>query len=105
MPNFIHWYQGDPTQGGTDGTVLSEGTEVTPLTLGPLDRTINQESAVTTMALRCDPTYMTTGDIGIFPSGTTATHWAVAPQVAGAAGTFMAYGGTLTLSNVVYATN
>lgn len=105
MANLIHMYQGTITNGGTDGTKISEGDGTAPLTIGALNATTNEESAPVKLAIRCDAGYNTSGNVVITPSGTTADKWALAPDNAGVAGTFGAYGSALTISSVVGTTN
>lgn len=105
MANLIHMYKGSVTSGSTDGTQISEGDESNPLTIGPLNATNNEESSPVKVALRCDSGYATSGNTVITPQGTTATKWALAPDNAGAAGTFGAYGAALTISDVINSTN
>lgn len=101
---YIHVYQGNPTAGGTNGTQVSEGTGTAPVSVS-LNASNNEESAPIKLALRCDAGYQTNGNITITPVGTTASKWALAPDNAGSAGTFGAYGASLTVSSVVGAAN
>lgn len=105
MANLIHIYQGAVTSGGTNGTQVSEGTETSPIIVGPLNATNNEESAAIKLAVRCDAGYNTSGNTVITPTGTTADKWALAPDNAGVAGSFGAYGSALTISSVVGTTN
>jgi hypothetical protein len=107
MANQIHLYKGTVTAGGTDGTLVSEDTELSPITVGPLNATINEESAAQKLAVRCDPGYLTRSGFNttITPTGTFAAKWALAPDSSGSAGTFGAYGAVLTISSVINATN
>ena len=99
MSALIGLYFGTLTSGGTDGTRASEGTGATPITIGPLDTATNAESAAVKLAIRCDNTYAATG-VTVTPTGTTATKWALAPDNAGSAGTFGAYGAALSVGAV-----
>ncbi|MFL0197394.1 hypothetical protein ACJDU8_17765 [Clostridium sp. WILCCON 0269] len=105
MANLIHVYQGSVTSGGTDGIQVSEGTETSPIIVGPLNATNNEESAAIKLAIRCDAGYNTSGNTVITPTGTTADKWALAPDNAGVAGSFGAYGSALTISSVIGTTN
>lgn len=42
---MIHIYKNNPTAGGKDGSMVSEGTNGNPITIGPLDASKNEESA------------------------------------------------------------
>ena len=99
MSALIGIYYGTPTAGGTDGTRASEGTGTTPITIGPLDTATNEVSAATKLAIRCDSGYAATGTT-VTPTGTSAASWALAPDNAGSAGTFGAYGAALTVGAV-----
>jgi hypothetical protein len=101
----IHIYYGTPTSGGTDGTQASEGTESSPIIIGPLDIATGEESAATKLAIRTDSGYVAAASATITPTGTTAADWALAPDNSGVAGTFGAYGAALTLSAQVTAVN
>jgi len=102
----IHVYKGTVTAGGTDGTLVSEaGAQTAPITVGPLNSTNNEVSTDQKLAIRCDAGYTTSGDTTITPTGTTAAKWALAPDNAGAAGTYGAYGAALTISSAIDATN
>ncbi|AEG14684.1 hypothetical protein Desku_1097 [Desulfofundulus kuznetsovii DSM 6115] len=102
---FIHVYMNNPTAGGTDGVLVSEGTEANPITVGPLNATENEESAPIKLALRCETGYKTSGTVTVQPVGTKADKWALAPDVAGAPGTWQAYGAALTIEDVISDTN
>lgn len=94
----IHIYYGSPTAAGTDGAVASEGTETSPIIIGPLDIATNQESDPVKLAIRCDDGYKAATGATITPTGTGAAYWALAPDNSGSAGTFGAYGAALTFS-------
>jgi hypothetical protein len=105
MANLIHMYKGTITSGGTDGTLISEGDGSNPITVGPLNATINEESAPIKLALRCDTGFTTVGNVVITPQGTNMDKWALALDNAGAAGTFGAYGASLTITDTISTTN
>ena len=98
--SLIGIYFGTVTAGGTDGTRASEGTGATPITIGPLDTATNEESSAVKLAIRCDSGYAAAAGATITPTGTTATKWALAPDDAGSAGTFGAYGAALSVGAV-----
>lgn len=94
---YLHLYKGTPTVGLTDGTQVSEGTELSPITTPPLNATLNEESTAIKLALRCDAGYNTSGNTTVTPTGTTATKWALSPD--GTA--WGAYGAVLTITAVI----
>ena len=100
---YIHVYM-TPTAGGTDGTQVSEGTGLQPISV-TLNATNNEESTPIKLALRCDSGFQTNGNITVSVVGTTLAKWALAPDNAGAAGTFGTYGADLVIATVVGATN
>lgn len=102
---YIHIYKNNPTAGGTDGQLVSEGDGSNPITVGPLNATNNEESAPVKLAVRCDSGYQTSGNTTIQPVGTTAAKWALAPDNGGSPGTWTSWGGTLTISSTIGATN
>lgn len=102
---YMHLYMNNPTAGGTDGTQITEGTGLTPLTIGPLRAATNEESAAVKLAIRCDTGYQTADTTTITPAGTTANKWALAPDNAGTPGAFGAYGAPLTLASGIGTTN
>lgn len=95
----MHIYCKNPTAGGTDGTQISEGTGLSPLTIGPLDATKNEESAAIPLAIRTESNYITVAATTISIIGTNAAMWALAPDNLGSAGTFLDYGKALTFSS------
>ena len=99
---YIHVYT-TPTAGGTDGTQVSEGTGLQPISV-TLNATNNEESTPIKLPLRCDSGFQTNGNITISVVGTTLAKWALAPDNAGAAVTFGAYGADLVIATVVGAT-
>ncbi|MDF2884265.1 MAG: hypothetical protein K0R54_4832 [Clostridiaceae bacterium] len=105
MANLIHMYGGTVTAGSTDGIQISEGNESNPLTIGPLNASNNEESAPVKVALRCDSGYVSSGNTVITPQGTTNAKWALAPDNAGAAGSFGEYGAAFTISSAINSTN
>lgn len=104
---YIHVYMNNPTKGGTDGTQISEGDGLNPLTVGPLLATNNQESDPIKIALRCEPGYVTTGPVTVKTVGPTAAKWAFALDSGNGTtpGTFGAYGDPLTINDPIGATN
>lgn len=92
----MHIYYNNPTAGGTDGTQISEGTGLSPLTIGPLDATKNEESAAILLAIRTEAGYTAAAATTISISGKNAAMWALAPYTGNVAGTFLDYGKALT---------
>ena len=108
MSALIGIYFANPTASGTDGTRASEGTGLTPIAIGPLDTATNEVSSALKLAIRCDSGYKAATGATVTPTGTSAASWALAPDSAGSAGTFGAYGAALTFgaeipdSNVLF---
>lgn len=71
---YMNLYMGNPTAGGTDGTIVSlDGSQTSPVTF-TLDAT-EEESGTQVLALRCEDGYRTEGDTEITFTGTTAYKW------------------------------
>ena len=72
--NFINVYTGNPTEGGTDGTIIStDGAQTAPLVVS-LDASI-EETKKTKLAVRCESGYQTTAGTIIQDNGDTNDHW------------------------------
>lgn len=63
----------NPTAGGTDGTEISNNTNVLPLTM-TLDAS-KEESKVAKCAIRCDSGYSISGGASIYGSGDNSAKW------------------------------
>ena len=98
---YLHLYKSSPTVGAADGTLVSEGTELNPVTTPALNATNNDESAGIKLALRCDAGYNTQGNTVVTPIGTSATKWALSTDGA----TWGLYGASLTLTTVIGVVN
>lgn len=99
---YLHIYKNNPTAAGTDGTQVSEdGTQLTPISIGPLSATNNEVSAAVALAIRCDTGYVTAANIVITPTGTDAAMWALSADGT----TWGAYGAALTITSVINTTN
>ena len=98
---YIHGYKGDVTSGDTDGTLISEGTELSPIQVGPLNATDNEESAPIKLALRCEAGYLTSGNTTITPVGTSVDKWRLAKDNAGSPGAWGSYGASLVINSVI----
>ncbi len=71
---YINLYMGNPSEGGTEGTIVSlDGNRTSPVTF-TLDAT-EEESGVQALALRCEEGYSTIGDTEITFTGETASKW------------------------------
>lgn len=97
---YIHLYKDNPTAGGTNGTLVSEGDGSSPVTV-TLNATNNEESSAITLALRCESGYQTVGNTTITPTGTTASKWALSSNGT----TWSDYGSALIISTTIGATN
>jgi len=98
---YIHLYKNNPTVGGTDGSQVSEGTGLNPITTNLLNSANNEESSAIKLALRCDAGYKTAGSVIIVPVGTTLNKWCLSLDGV----TWGGYGAVLTVSTVVTAVN
>lgn len=73
---YINLYKGNPTAGGTDGTIISlSGAMTSPIEFA-LDATQEQSKSMA-VALRCESGYSTVGTTTISFIGTTAAKWSV----------------------------
>ena len=98
---YLHLYKSSPTVGGTDGSQVSEGTELNPVTTPVLNATNNEESASIKLALRCDAGYNTQGNTTVTPIGTNVIKWALSTD-----GTVWGlYGAALTITTVIGVVN
>ena len=102
---YIHIYKDNPTSGGTDGTLVSEGTEGSPISAGPINPYDSEVSSPIKLALRCQSMCRTSGNTVLTPVGDTAGMWALAPDNAGSPGAWQEYGASLTISSVINDTN
>lgn len=80
------------------GNILSEGDGLNPLVVGPLNASIDEESAPIELIVYTDTDYKTYGDTVISFTGTTADKWTIADTSTGT------YGSTLTISSEVLET-
>ena len=69
----MHFYMNNPTAGATDGTEISNNTNVLPLTL-TLDAS-KEETGVAKCAIRCDSGYSISGGASIYGSGDNSAKW------------------------------
>ena len=59
MASLIKIYDGSPTAGDTDGTLVSSGDGSNPIASGPLKANENEVSSAIKLAVRCDDGYQT----------------------------------------------
>lgn len=95
---YINLYNGNPTAGLADGTVVSTGGAQTNPVAFTLDAS-QAESATAKLALRCESGYHTTGNTVISFTGTSAGYWTVCDTESGT------YASTLTISDSIDTTN
>ena len=69
----MHFYMNNPTAGTTDGTEISNNTNVLPLTL-TLDAS-QEQTGVAKCAIRCDSGYSISGGASIYGSGDNSAKW------------------------------
>ena len=84
---YLHLFNGE--------TQLSEGTELTPLIVGPLNATNNEISAAQALTVKAETGYTTYGDTVISFQGTSAAKWTVCATEAGT------YAATLTITEAI----
>lgn len=77
--------------------ILSEGTGLAPLVVGPLNASINENSAAIKLTVYCDSGYKTYGDTVISFTGTSAAKWSVCATSDGT------YASSLTISSEIAA--
>jgi len=104
---YIHLYKNNPTQGGTDGTQVSEQTETEPVvfefTLSGSDVTGDPYK----LAIRCESGYQTKSgeNTTIQPYGTNASKWRLADDNNGQPGTWQDWGASLIITSQIGSTN
>lgn len=76
MANQLHIYTGNPSAGFLDGSTVSSGTELAPITI-TLDASKAEEKAVK-CAVRCDSGYYVEDGVKISFVGTNKDKWKVA---------------------------
>ena len=69
----MHFYMNNPTAGDTDGTEISNNTNVLPLTM-TLDAS-QEQTGVAKCAIRCDSGYSISGGASIYGSGDNSAKW------------------------------
>lgn len=94
MPENINIYNGNPTEGAQDGTLVDATNPI----LVVLQAGQNAESTPQKLAVRAIYGKKREGDYPIELTGEGADKWALAPDASGTAGTFGAFGETLTLA-------
>ena len=76
MAELLHIYMNNPTEGGKDGTEVSSGTELSPISV-LLDAGKSEEKAVK-CAVRCETGFHIDGDLTIKFVGDHADKWKIA---------------------------
>ena len=76
MAELLHIYMNNPTKGSTDGTEVSSGTELAPISV-LLDAGKSEEKAVK-CAVRCESGFCIDGELAIKFVGDHADKWKVA---------------------------
>ena len=76
MAELLHIYMNNPTEGGKDGTEVSSGTELAPISV-LLDAGKAEEKAVK-CAVRCESGFHIDGDLTIKFVGDHADKWKIA---------------------------
>ena len=76
MAELLHIYMNNPTEGGKDGTEVSSGTELAPISV-LLDAGKGEQKAVK-CAVRCESGFHIDGDLTIKFVGDHADKWKVA---------------------------
>lgn len=95
---YINVYNGNPTVGLTDGTLVSSaGAQTNPVAF-TLDAS-QSESATAKLALRCESGYHTQGNTVVSFTGTSANYWTVCDTENGT------YASSLVISDSIDATN
>ena len=95
---YINVYNGNPTVGLADGTLVSSaGAQTNPVAF-TLDAS-QSESATAKLALRCESGYHTQGNTVVSFTGTSANYWTVCDTENGT------YASSLVISDSIDATN
>jgi hypothetical protein len=100
----IHIYKNNPTAGGTDGLLCSEGDGSSPVATPNIPNT-GVESEPIILAIRCGSGFKTVADTTITPTGTSSDKWSLAPDNSGEPGTFEDWGGGITIDGEIGTTN
>lgn len=98
---FINIYTGNPTENGTDGTIIStDGTQTAPLVV-TLDASKN-EVKKTKLAIRCESGYQTTGNTVIQDNGDTNDRWKFSLTKNGTFADSITIGGGIDTGNSIF---
>lgn len=89
---------GNPTQGGTDGSLVNVGNPVLP---SLLETGADAESNPIKLAIRTNPGYERAGPTALTPQGANALKWSLAPDDNGLPGVWGAWGAPLVLGNLL----
>ena len=98
---YMNLYKGNPTAGGTDGTLVSlDGVGTSPVQF-TLDAS-QAESATQPVAVRCESGYEVDGNVTVSASGTNAARWSFCDTAAGTYTTSISLAGVDDTNKVFY---
>lgn len=98
---YLNLYQGSPTAGGTDGTLVSEDDVMTSPVSFTLDASA-EESGTEAVALRCANGYETIGNTTVTASGTNAAMWSFCATQSGTYTTAYTIAAAIDNTNTVF---
>lgn len=93
-------YMGQPTRNRRDGIAVSQGTELTPVTVGWLNGAWHQTSKPILIAARCSDGLISEPDLLCWPVGATRTQWRFADYEGGQVGAWGDWGAAFALGEV-----
>ena len=76
---YINLYKDNPTSGGTDGTLVSLGDDLSSLISSTVNATEDETKKIK-IALRCENGYRTTGPVTVWVDGDNADKWKIGPS-------------------------
>ena len=97
---YINVYAGEPTEGGVDGTLISEDDSDTTISV-----TLNadqSETATVKLAVRCDAGYYSVGDVVVRDSGDSNNRWSFSLTENGAFADSITLGAAVDSVNAVF---
>lgn len=98
---YINVYQGNPTEGGTDGTAIStDGAQTAPLVVS-LDASQNEVKKIK-LAIRCESGYTTQGDTVIQDYNDTNDRWKFSLTENGTYADSITISSAIGTSNVIF---
>ena len=98
---YLNLYQGSPTAGGTDGTLVSEDDVMTSPVSFVLDAA-EEESGTQAVALRCANGYETIGNTTVTAVGTNAARWSFCATQSGTYTTAYTIAAAIDNTNTVF---